>query len=62
MSEEWKSLAQQIADLKRQVAELTRERDMWKSACELRDAQLRAGIITVRPPDDIIEINPKDLK
>lgn len=62
MSEEWRTLAEQIADLKRQVADLTRERDHYKLICELHDAQRRVGIVTVRPPDDIIEINSKDLK
>lgn len=31
-------LAQQIADLQRQLAEVTKERDQYKRACELADA------------------------
>lgn len=43
MSEEWKSLAQQIADLKRHLAEVTRERDQYKVAYELQDAQRKTN-------------------
>ena len=43
MSEEWKTLAQQIADLKRQLAEVTRDRDIYKAAYELEQAIRRAN-------------------
>lgn len=38
MSEEWKTLAEQIAELQRQLVEVTRERDYFKAACEMADA------------------------
>lgn len=41
MSEEWKTLAQQIADLKRQLDQVTRERDTYKAAYEFQDLQRR---------------------
>jgi hypothetical protein len=55
MSEEWKTLAQQIADLKRQLVEertardrdllkleeMTADRNMWRAAYELQDLQRR---------------------
>ena len=43
MSEEWKSLAQRYADMQRQLAEVTRERDQYKAAYELQDLQRKAA-------------------
>lgn len=39
MSREWEELAAQIRELKRQLAEVSQERDQYKSMCELHDAQ-----------------------
>lgn len=36
MSEEWKSMARQVADLRQALAEVTRERDQYKAAYELQ--------------------------
>lgn len=61
MSEEWKTLAEQIAGLKRQLADITRERDQYKAMCDLHDAQRRLEILTP-VPDDIINITVKKTK
>jgi hypothetical protein len=44
MSAAWEALAAQIRELKRQLAEVSQERDQYKSMCELHDAQ--QGIVT----------------
>jgi hypothetical protein len=41
MSEEWKTMAQRFAELQRQLAEVTAERDQYKAAYELQDLQRR---------------------
>lgn len=41
MSEEWKTMAQRYADLQRQLAEVTAERDQYKAAYELQALQRR---------------------
>lgn len=48
MSQEWETLARQIADLKRQrdellrqLVEVTRDRDTYKAAYEVQDLQRR---------------------
>lgn len=41
MNEKWLALAKRIADLERQVATATRERDEYKAMYELREAQLQ---------------------
>lgn len=45
------SLAEQIADLQRQLEEVTRERDQYKRACELNDALTKAGRLSVVVPE-----------
>lgn len=44
MSEEWKTLAEQIVELQRQLVEATRERDYFKAACEMADARINQKV------------------
>lgn len=45
MSKEWQALAEQIADLKRQVAEITAERDHYKTLFQIQQ-------LVLSPPGD----------
>lgn len=43
MSEEWKTMAKRYADLQRQLADVTRERDQYKAAYELQQQAANKG-------------------
>lgn len=45
MSKEWQALAEQIAELKRQVAEITAERDRYKTLYQIQQ-------LVLTPPGD----------